>query len=263
LKALELIAQYNGVLVSLASGTNPAAIETELTALGNSLSSFEFSSLTKLVEKASPIFGVVSQAVAMIDDLIKKEKFKEAVTAAQKPILGILRILREDSVNIRDIEEQLIKLEQDVEYHQITSLVKRLRSMANKYTQSNELDRLLSQHNESIEQLKEDDRDIINALKITHKPTGNPANAIEFETMKILVDQIAERTSSYNTFADQVEALHTLMEEYNDILTATQSSFVILNTGVHEAQQAATTAFLADALNLRKAIIEYREAKQK
>ncbi len=265
LRAWELIAQYNDVLVSLASGTDPAAIENDLTALGNNLSTFGLSSLTKLVEDVSPVFGIISQAVTMIDDFIKKEKFKEAVTAAQKPILGILDILREDSDDIKEIEEQLIKLKQDDEYFELARLVKRLRSMADMYAQSKELDKLLSQHNKSIDQLKNEDRDIINALKILSTPSGNPvdANSVEFETMKILVDQINERISSYNAFAEQVKTLNTVMEEYNVLLTATQSSFVILNTGVHEAQRVATIAFLADTLNLRKAIIEYREAKQK
>lgn len=263
LKAWELIAQYNDVLVRLASGTDPAAIENDLTSLGNNLSTFGISSLTKLVEDVSPVFGIISQAVTMIDDFIKKEKFKDAVTAAQKPILGILDILREDSDDIKEIEEQLIRLKQDDEYFELTSLIVRLRSIANTYKQSKELDDLLSQYNQNIEQLKK--RSVINTLKISHTPADNPAdaNSIDFETMKILMDQIGERISSYNAFEDQVEALNDVMEEYNVLLTATQSSFVILNTGVHEAQRVATIAFLADTLNLRKAIIEYREAKQK
>jgi hypothetical protein len=265
LKAWELIAHYNDVLVSLASGTDPAAIENNLTTLGNNLNTFGNSSLTKLVEKASPIFGIISQAVTMIDDFIKKEKFKEAVTAAQKPVLGILDILREDSEDITKIEEQLIMLKQDDEYLELTRLVKRLRSMANMYAKSKDLDDLLSKHNKSIDQLKNEDRDIINALKILPTPSGNPVdvNSVEFETMKILMDQINERISSYNAFSDQVETLNVAMEEYNVLLTATQSSFVILNTGNHEAQRLATITFLVDTLNLRKAIIEYREAKQK
>jgi hypothetical protein len=271
LKAWELIAQYNDVLVRLASGTDPAAIENDLTSLGNNLNTFGISSLTKLVEDVSPVFSIISQAAAMIDDFIKKEKFKEAVTAAQEPILGILNILREDSDDISLIEEQLIMLKQDEEYNELVRLVKRLRLMANTYAQSEELDDLLSQHNESIKQLN--DESIIETLKISHTPAGstananaddaNVANANDIETMKILVDQIGERISSFNAFADQVENLNAVMKEYNILLTATQSSFVILNTGVHEAQRVATITFLADTLNLRKAIIEYREAKQK
>ncbi len=256
LRAWELIAQYNDVLVSLASGTDPAAIENDLTSLANNLSTFGISSLTKLVEGASPVFGVISEAAAMIDDFIKKEKFKEAVTAAQKPILGIIDILREDSDDIIVIEEQLIMLKQDNEYMELARFVRRLRSMVNAYAQSEELDKLISQYNESIEQLKEDDRDIINELKISHRPFDNlaDANAIDFETMKILVDQIDERISSYNALSDQVEALNALMKEYNELITATQNSFISFNT-------AARNAFLSDVLNLRKALIKYRETK--
>jgi cellulose biosynthesis protein BcsQ len=266
LRAWELIAQYNNILVKLASGTEPAAIENDLTTLGNNLSTFGFSSMTKLAESASPVFGVISQTVSMIDDLIKKEKFKEAVTAAQEPILGILNILREDFADIRDIEELLIKLKQDVEYTEITSLNRRLRSMANTYAQSDELDYLLSKYNESIEQLKENNRDIIKLLKISHRPVGISvnanANAEQIETMKILVDQIAERISSFNAYADQVGALYNLMREYVNLLTAIQNSFVGLNTAVQVQQFAVTTgAFSANVLNFRKALIEYQKTK--
>lgn len=267
LQALELISQYNEVLVDLASGTDPEAVVGNLTTLSSGLSSFGVSGLTKLVEEATPLFGVVSQTVAVIDDLIKKKKFKEAANAAQTPIIAIIEILQEDANSIHEIQEQLILLRQDKEYSAIVSLKKRLNNLANAYPQSDALNELIDSFNRRVITDLKDDQAIIDDLNITHTPaTGGaaaPANTADLETMKTLVDQIEVGISAHNNYEDQVSAHHRLINEYKKVLTATANSFISLNTAVLSNQRAATTAFLANALNLRKAIIEYQEVKKK
>jgi hypothetical protein len=266
LQALELISEYNEVLVDLASGTDPDAVVGNLTTLSNGLNSFGVLGLTKLVEEASPLFGVVSQTVAVIDDLIKKKKFKEAANAAQVPIIAIIEILKEDANSIHEIQAELMFLKQDEEYNAIVSLKKRFNNLANAYLPSDDLDKLIGSFNTVITELKADEA-IITALNITHTPaTGGEvvhATTADLETMKNLVDQIEVRISAYNNYEDQVLAHQTLINEYKNVLTATANSFISLNTAVLSNQRAATMAFLSNALALRKAIIEYQEVKKK
>ena len=263
LQALELIAEFNEVLVSLTSGARPAAVRGSLEALRDSLSSFGISRIRMLAEKATPLFGVISHAVAVIDDLIRQNKFKEAVDAAQEPIIGIIEILQKDADQIHEIEVQLIMLEQDEVYIQITKLKKRLKSLVDTYKKSNELDKLISEYNNLILQLEKEDQDK-KTLKIEHNPRATAfINPVEVETMRSLVDQVAQNVKIYKKLGEQVNAHQTVINEYKNLLTGTRDAFINLNTAVRSNYRTATVAYVIYALNLRKAILEYQEAKLK
>ncbi len=264
LAAVELIDEYNVALVSLASGADPSAVKGNLNNIVDGLGAFDTSAITNITATITPLVGVISQAVSIIDDLIKQEKFKEAVEKAQKPIVSIIKILIDDADSIHEIEAQLISLRQDVEFDRLTALKKRFLQLANIYKATKEVTKLVSEFNELTRSLKIQDELLVKDLQVEHTP-GKKASVpklAELETMHTLVEQMHDHVEKINAFTDQVLAHKTVIEEYKKVLRATSNAFLKLNTAVRTNQQAGTSKFLANMLTLRKAVMEYQEAKQ-
>jgi WD40 repeat protein len=78
--------------------------------------------------------------------------------------------------------------------------------------------------------------------------------------MKLLVDQIAERMSSYNAFVDQDKTLSNLMREYVNLFKAIRDSLVGLNTDIRIQQLGEITgAFSENVLGFRNTLTEYQD----
>jgi len=261
LAAVELIDEYNAALVSLASGVDPAAIEGNLNNIVEGLGAFDAAAFTDIVESVTPLVGAISQAISVIDDLVKQEKFKEAVSAAQEPVIGIITILIDDAGSIHEIEAQLIGFRQEEEYLQLTALRKRLLKSINTYKATDELTKLVKRSNELIKTLKSQDQSLIQDLQVKPTPGQRSPGLADIETVHTLVDQIGERIKNFNAFNDQILAHETLTEEYRNVLRATSSAFIKLNTAVRTNQRTGTVKFMESMLNLRKAALEYQEAK--
>ena len=101
--ALKVINQYNDVLAALATGSDPKAVEGSLQSIKTGIEALRIDQISKIITPVVPYIGIIADAIALIDDAIKAKKFKEAAVSAEKPLIGILRILNGDADSIQDI----------------------------------------------------------------------------------------------------------------------------------------------------------------
>lgn len=260
LTALEVIAQYNQVLVKLAAGEDPATVKPGIENLAKDLGSFGITQLSNLISGSGvPYVGMVTQAVAQIDDLIKKHKFVDAVEAAQKPVVAILGILRKDADDIGTILTNRLEMKRDPWFDQITELGIRFEALAKRFKKTKAIDELFAKHAEVRKQLKR--RESVRVLVHAPDPDAKEADIEGPELMKVLIDQVKVGTAAYNETAGQIEAQKKVIEEYKNVLAATEVAFIGLNNRLHSNQRTATVAFLGQALKLRQAYLELKEAR--
>ncbi|OGS28285.1 MAG: hypothetical protein A3J70_12845 [Elusimicrobia bacterium RIFCSPHIGHO2_02_FULL_61_10] len=111
--AISLIDQYNRALSHLAAGASAEALGADITGIQQDLSSFNISHVKQLLKDSSPYLNVLVQGITLIENEIKKKKFRDAVLAAQKPLVGILDILIDDADDLENLFRQELLREQD------------------------------------------------------------------------------------------------------------------------------------------------------
>jgi len=264
LAALNLIAQYNAVLVALADGDDPAAVQSNLQNLSKGLSSFGSSKLTALVANAGPLAGMISQAVTIVDALIKQKKFRDATIQAQPAILGILHVLQEDADRIHAIQVQLVELRRDSDWNKVISLKKRLAKMANGYAKSSELDGVAGQYDKQIARIQPPPSEPT-LFDLDYAPSGNTkATDAEIEVMKGMVDEVTRHVDSYNAFGDEIEAHGKAISQYKALLDSVTLSFNAMSAAESSPQfEAVTQQVVKQGLALRQAVLGYQEARHK
>jgi len=258
LAALDLISDYNNILTSLASGSDPKAIQGQIEGFRDTLSSFGFSKLVSLGSKASPYTAAIAEAVSLIDDLIKKQKFKQAIEAGQKPIIGILQILQEDADNLHEIEAQLIQLKRDAEETQLRKTQVRLKNLVAQYQSSPDLDRIISRYGETLTALTDSPL----AQERINKPAGaTAATPADLEVMQSLLDGVSQSVLALNRLTDSINAHQKVTDEYKKSLATTASALQNLNAAIKANQRAALVGFAEQALHLREALLKYQNTK--
>lgn len=258
LAALEMVDSYNGILASLAAGTSADDLKADITGLQQGLSSFNVAQMSSLVEKATPFTGVISQGISLVETAVKRKKFKKAVIDAQRPLTGILEILIADADDLQDIFIQELKREQDPYRKQIDSCGSRFYRRLKELKLTDDLESLLVRHNQIRSQMNR-----IGVAQITYKPAGSvtePA-AADIEALTLMVDQAELNVISYNRVEGEILAQSGVFEEYRNVLKATQRAFMALPTAIEATQFAATSAFIKQARDLRKAILRLQEAR--
>jgi hypothetical protein len=258
LAALDLISEYNNILVALAEGSDPKAIEGQIEGFRDALSSFGFSKLASLGSKASPYTAAIAEAVRLIDDQIKKQKFKQAVEAGQKPIIGVLEILQEDADNIHEIEAQLIQLKRDLEETQLRKTQIRLKNLVATYQSSPDLDQIISRYEETLATLTDSP---LAQNKINNPAGAAMATAADLAILQSLLDNISHSILGFNRLTDAIKAHQKVTEEYKLSLASTASALQNLNAGIKMNQRAALVGFAEQALHLREALLKYQNTK--
>jgi hypothetical protein len=109
---LEVMDRYNDLLARLATpGHSQQAIQSDIDQLGAALSALNQSWLNRLVERV-PMYGpIIAQGIEIIDDLIRKQRFAEAVDAAASPMGTITRLLSDNVQTIGEVASLRSELE--------------------------------------------------------------------------------------------------------------------------------------------------------
>lgn len=258
LAALEMIESYNRILASLAAGTSADDLKTDITGLQQSLSSFNIAQMSNLVKKATPFTEVISQGIALVENAVKRKKFKNAVIDAQRPLTGILEVLMADADDLQDIFIQELKREQDPYRKQVDSCGSRFYRRLKELKLTDDLESLLARHNQIRSQMNR-----TGVAQITYKPAGSVTepSAADIESMTLLVDQAELNVINYNHVEGKILAQSGVIEEYRKVLKATQQAFMSLPTAIEATQFMATSAFIKQARDLRKAILRLQEAR--
>jgi hypothetical protein len=262
LDALELISKYNNILVGLASGTDPAAVQSNLTNLSDGLSSFGSKSLSSLVASAAPYGELIASAVSLIDNAIKANEFRNAVQAAYKPIMGIIDILHQDADNLFEIQIQYLSDIFDPERDQIINLRFDYQDFVNTLDANEDVNTEIESYNKTLLMMN------VNPEKrpdpIIHSPNNShSADASDYSILKLLSNQTAEHINKFNNIIEQINANIAVKVEYKKVLNSTAQAFNNLNFAVQHEQYVLQTDFVIDVLDLRKAYLKLQEAKQK
>ncbi len=262
LEALELIGKYNNILVGLASGTDPAAVQSNLMNLSDGLSSFGLKSLSSLVTSAAPYGELIASAVSLIDNAIKANEFKNAVQAAHRPIMGIIDILQQDADDLFEIQIQYISDILDPEQDQINHLRFDYQDFVNTLDSSEDVNTEIDSYNENLLNMNVKSNEMPDT--IIHLPnSSHAADLSDYSILKLLSNQNTEHINKYNNIIDQINAIITVKVEYKKVLNSTAQAFNNLNFAVQHEQYVLQTDFVIDVLDLRKAYLKLQEAKQK
>lgn len=259
LDALNLIDRYNGILSRLAAGTSPDDLRAQVTGLQQDLSSFDISGITKIVQKAVPYANALAQGVAFIEDAVKKSKFRDAVNGAQKPLASIIDVLIVDADDLEDVTAQEFKRQQDSYREQIDSYSRRFNSRLKtlKFNAENsELQALLAKVNDARQSMGRAD-----VKPLAPQPGVTDPAPVDVDALTALAGQITSSVLAYNKVDAQVKAQHAMIASYKDALASTKKAFVALAGDVEATQIAATSDFIKQALELKKAALQLQEAK--
>lgn len=258
LSAIGLIDSYNHILSHLADGTSADELKTDITGLQQYLTSFNVTQVTKILQKATPFTGVISQGIALVETAIKNKKFQDAITEAQGPLNGILNILIEDSNDLQDIFIQELRREQDPYRKQVDSCGSRFQRRVRELKLTDGLEALLERHNQIRLQMK---RGGVRQITYQSTTTVTDPTPADMETLTLLVDQAELNVINYNQVEEKILAQSAVFVEYRNALEATKKTFMALPTDMASTQFTATVEFIQQSRELRKAILRLQEAK--
>lgn len=258
LAAVALIDRYNRVLTALAAGRSPESVQSDLSGLTQDLRGLNVQKITQVVAKAAPYMDVVVGGISLIEDALKKRKFAEAVTAAQRPMTGILEILAADADSMQGILLQDIESEQDPYRSQIGSYTSRFNSRLKEVKATPD-----------VEGLRTRIEDARKAMKgVEHKPmkgqapeNGAAPTAADLDSMTMLVIQVEATVIEFNKVAARAAAQRAVITEYKNALTATSRAFTTLRDDMEAGRLNATADFIARAQDLKMATLRLREAR--
>jgi hypothetical protein len=261
IEALELISIYNDILVSLASGTDPSAVYGSFTRLSTGLTSFGSSKINSLVESVLPYGELFSQAVSLIDNAIKAEKFKEAVDAAHKPILGIIDILIDDADDLFEIQYQTVSRNLDIERDKIIEARFDFQELVNSFKASEDVEQLLFEFN-GVMQLMNTSSNELPEPVVSSSEGNTEVTTTDLNIMKLSIDELFTSVQNYNSTVDQLKAMDEVKEQYKIILQTTSESFENLHLAIQQDQYLLPIDITIEVLNLRKAYLKLQEAKR-
>lgn len=258
LAALDLIDRYNRVLTGLAVGTSAAELKGQVGGLNDELSSFNLTQVSRLLQKASPLLDVVTQGAALVEDAMKKSKFREAVLAAQKPLIGILDILIEDSGDLEGIFIAELQLEQDPYRKQCDSAASRFHKRLKGLKRTEAVETVLERQNQIRRQWA---RPKVQMLAFQENGAVAEATPADLEALGALCDQAESNVIDYNKVEEKIVAQRAVFEQYRGALQATKKAFVALPSAVEATRLSATSSFIQQARELRKATLMLQEAR--
>jgi len=261
LLALEMVDQYNGALVKLASGSDAAGVKENLEGLSSNLKAFGSEQLSNLVKDVVPYFGVISQAIALIDNAIKAQHFAEAVAAAQKPMNEIIGILQQDADFLFEIHRAVLAEAAGLERDKLLDVYFNFKALADDLNADSDLAASITAFNATSARMNAAPARRPAALVHAPASANRDVNSGDRALIPTMLNQANALVDSYNGLTNRIRVQYELTEEYKKLLDACIGSFTNLNTAVLDGRRIATTAFAANVLSLRRAFIEVREAK--
>lgn len=260
LKAIDVIGKYNDVLVSLASGTDPASVKGNFEGFLHGLDSFGVESLSSFAGAAGPYGQVIAMAVSAIDDYLKKEKFVEAVEEAERPIQGLIDILKKDADSLNTIQSRELAKQQVPIKNQVDTLRFSFSDAVNVFAKGTKIDKAVTDFNKMNASMQISPKKKPNIL---HKPAGGSPNAKpeDIGLLKLMVAQMEAQVSGYNQIGQQIEAYRKVISQYKETLEVTKKSFKNLNHAIQNKQRLAPMEIGGTVLKLRQAYLEFQEAR--
>jgi hypothetical protein len=252
--ALDTINEYNTVLIRLAAGEDPEAIEGSLKGIADGLSSFENSSLTAAVADFVPYAGVVAKLLAAIDDQAKREEVKRLVAEAQGPMSEVVDILILDAGSLQTIIVSEFELERNMLEAQIDDIRFRFDDVGESLKTSDKVDERYNQHNELRSSLTSS---LLGPDK--HTPGAKAASASDLEVLSLILDEERLLIEQANALTSRIEAQGSVTVAYVATLNAMNGFFVAMNNDFKQGKRQAAYQFVRRGLEFRKAIIEVRE----
>lgn len=258
LAAVALIDRYNKVLTALASGRSPESVESDLSGLAQDLQGLNVQRISQVVAKAAPYMDVVVGGISLIEDALKKRKFADAVTAAQRPMGGILEILLVDADHMEELLIQDIKSEQDPYFNQMGSYGSRFNRRLKELKGTADVEALRARVDEARKSIKSEEMG-----PLTGQATDNAASptATDLDSMTMLASQTELAAIAYNKIEARVQAQRGVIAEYKNALSATKRSFATLKADMEGGRALATSDFILRAQDLKMATLKLREAR--
>ena len=259
LDALKVVDKYNRLLTSLASGSSPEDIVTDLESFSDGLSNFNVASINDLVGSASPYLGVISQAVSLIDGYILAEQFGKVAAAGEKPVRGILKILSEDANNLEQIEEQWIGLTvTGPEESAVNNASRQIKKLSFKLKTDDDVTKAIKMANDHL------NRWLVEAAlrpMITDKDGVNDAGLSDIALLNLLANELGHRVDSYNAGLKRIKAYKTMIAEYKNVLGITSKALISLNRAIVTGRRTAAVDLAASVYLLRESYLALEEAQ--
>jgi hypothetical protein len=263
--ALRLVDQYNDVLVALASGSDPKAVEGSLGSIKNGLEALQIEQLTSAISSVVPYIGVISQGIALIDDALKARKFKTAVASAGEPLIGILTILDDDADSIQAIVDA--RLERV--YNQSRALVAdarfRFRAIADNFSDT---PAITDPSVPTMARLQKRLDNLLGALALwpgespllplERTPGRSRPDPTAISSLSAMVDQVKTHINVANRAVSARTAHAGYIAAYKAALKTTAKNFAHLNAAIEEERSVGIIQFTKQALELRKAYLKVR-----
>lgn len=255
--ALDTVDRYNTVLVRLAAGEDPAAMEGSLNGIAEGLSSFGSSSFSSKVTSTVPYFGVASQLLAAIETEARRAEFKRVVAEAQKPMAEIIQILINDAKSLETIFVLQLELERSPLEGRADDIHFRFIGFANKFhaAPNQEIATLFQKHNELRLSLDIEPKPTAKS----HVPGSATADASDLELLELIIDEEREVVAAVNALSARIEAQKKITRAYIDSLKALNGFFAAMNIDLKQGRWQAALEFIRKGREYRQAYLEIRE----
>lgn len=261
LQALEVVDQFNAALLRLAEGASAEEVRAGLENLSSSLTSF-VSGAASLIGKAVPYIGLISEGIAILEDLLRRSAFKEAVEAAEKPVSEILKLLGEDADDLHEIACGRLLLRSGREVRRVSDSSKRFRAVVNSLKDSDPLRKAIADHNAVRARVVLPDGSKLPA--IDHAPAGMLADADEvaLAALSALNGQAEAHAAAVETVAAEIVSHKEVIGEYKKVLSATQKAFVAVRMGLN-GPRPLLLSYANDVRRFREVYLSYQEVRRR
>jgi hypothetical protein len=267
LLALQIVQDYNSILLRLAAGESPGQLKADLETLQTSLKAFNISGLSRIVANAGPYGQMIATAISLIDDALRNRAFRNAVNEGEAPVLGILQILRDDADSIHTIIKGRRMARQTAALADIAPMHQTIMSTLeatdwSAATAKQQADGIVKEYDFIAKSLN------AAPLKWTlpapavaaAPPAGAPAaQPATVAALTGLIEQVRNRIKEINVISEEIEAHRRVIAQYKELLDETGKALQALRVATRGTRSAATRDFIKAVLSLRKAYLELHE----
>ncbi len=262
LAALDVVDAYNLVLVRLAEGADPEEIRGSLQALGETLGTF-VSGASRVMAKAVPYLDMLSEALAFIDDLLRREEFRKAVEAAEKPLGGILKILIEDAPDLHAVEVQRLKIRLTAPHERVAELRFRMLALLKTLKTSTPVQTAIDAFNRVLQTIELEGG--IRPPPCVHQSddSARDADATTLEALASLREALERTAGEAKRLQQEITAHARLVEDHVKVLASVQTAFHTLRVATGGNSRTLLRGFTEDALRFRELALAYQEARRR
>lgn len=272
LHALNIIDNYNEVLSALATGTDPSAVAGNIESISTNLKAFKIDELASVLVDITPYTAVISQAIGLIDDAIKAKEFKQAVYAAEQPIIAILKILKQDADTIHAdiVTPRLLEDWSRKHVSPISAMRHEFHAVAKAHNDAKPASLSGQVAIKNVAQLYDamnNERTSLvawpNTLNLKPIKRGALGASTPSEATLIALDGLVRSTHDHvvaaNKIRTQLDDHANYIKTYKDAIDAVSMSFSEMKAAIESERLANIVNFSSKVLELRKAYLKIRK----